>query len=115
MSRKGAGVNAVIDLIQLPSLHIEGIIYGSPYVELNKSCSIVSSSGYVSKIDFSGKGWISGKKNSFTATLSKEGQKDALYTIDGQWTDCFTVKEGPKGKVEVRNTISDVSEARPEN
>lgn len=88
-------------MITLPSLHIEGIIYGSPYVELNKSCSIVSSSGYTSKIDFSGKGWISGKKNSFTATVSKDGQKDPIYLVDGQWTDQFTVKEGPKGKVEV--------------
>ncbi|TGZ81495.1 Oxysterol-binding protein [Ascodesmis nigricans] len=84
-------------LIQLPSLHIEGIIYGAPYVELNKSCTIVSSSGYVAKIDFSGKGWISGKKNSFTATLTKEGAKEVLYSIDGQWTGNFEIKEG-KGK-----------------
>lgn len=95
--RRGDIADAELDLIQLPSLHIEGIIYGAPYVELNKSCTIVSSSGYVAKIDFSGKGWISGKKNSFNATLTKEGSKDVLYTIDGQWTGNFDIKEG-KGK-----------------
>ncbi|KAF8539301.1 hypothetical protein BDD12DRAFT_104917 [Trichophaea hybrida] len=81
-------------LITLPSLHIEGIVYGSPYVELNKSSTITSSSGYVATIDYSGKGWISGKKNSFTATLTREGSKEVLYTIDGQWTDKFVIKEG---------------------
>jgi hypothetical protein len=91
----------LVDLITLPSLHIEGIVYGSPYVELNKSTTITSSSGYVATIDYSGKGWISGKKNSFTATLAREGSKDPLYTIDGQWNDKFVVKEG-KSKAEVR-------------
>jgi hypothetical protein len=90
----------LVDLITLPSLHIEGIVYGSPYVELNKSTTITSSTGYVATIDYSGKGWISGKKNSFSATLTKEGSKDPLYTIDGQWNDKFVVKEG-KSKAEV--------------
>jgi len=89
------------DLITLPSLHIEGIVYGSPYVELNKSSTILSSTGYVAQIDYSGKGWVTGKKNTFYATLKKEGSKDILYTIDGQWSDGFVVKEG-KTKKEVR-------------
>lgn len=88
-------------MISLPSLHIEGIVYGSPYVELNKSTTITSSSGYVAKVDYSGKGWVSGKKNSFTATLSKEGHKEVLYTVEGQWSDKFVLKEG-KSKKEVR-------------
>lgn len=49
----------------------------------------------MAKIDYSGKGWVSGKKNSFTATLFPEGrEKETLYTIDGQWTDGFTIREG---------------------
>jgi hypothetical protein len=79
-------------------------VYGSPYVELNRSTTITSSTGYVATIDYSGKGWISGKKNSFTATLTKEGSKEVLYTIDGQWTDKFSIKEG-KTKKEVRCTV----------
>lgn len=83
-------------LITLPSLHIEGLITGSPYVELNKSTYIVSSTGYTAKIDYSGKGWLSGKKNSFTATLYPSGrnpEKDAIYTVDGQWSEKFEIRE----------------------
>lgn len=81
----------------LPSLHIEGLIYGSPFVELNKATYIASSTGFASKIDYSGKGWLSGKKNSFTASLYRDGEeKNPLYTVDGQWTDGFHVKEGKK-------------------
>lgn len=97
-----AVLTCVSDIISFPSLHIEGIVYGSPYVELNKSSTIVSSTGYVGKIDYTGKGWVTGKKNMFAATLSKEGSKDILYTIDGQWTDSFVIKEGGKSKKEVR-------------
>ena len=84
-------------LITLPALHIENLIYGAPFVECGKFINIVSSTGYVSKIDFSGKGWLSGKKNSFTAFMWKEGQgseNSPLYTAAGQWSDAFTIKEG---------------------
>ncbi|KAI5850357.1 hypothetical protein DFP73DRAFT_539088 [Morchella snyderi] len=99
-------------VITLPSLHIEGIVYGSPYVELNKSSTITSSTGYVAKIEYSGKGWVTGKKNTFTATLSKEGSKDILYTIDGQWTDSFIIKEG-KSKKEFDLYNAKVSKTTP--
>ncbi|KIV79621.1 hypothetical protein PV11_07172 [Exophiala sideris] len=83
-------------LITLPALHIENLIYGAPFVELGKFIHIVSSSGYVSKVDFSGRGWLSGKKNTFTASLWKVGgsEKDAIYSVDGQWSDGFTIKDG---------------------
>jgi hypothetical protein len=81
-------------LITLPSLHIESLIYGTPFVELERSTRIVSSTGYTAKIDYSGKGWLSGKKNTFSAILYNEsdGEKKPLYTIDGQWSDKFTIK-----------------------
>lgn len=62
---------------------------------MEKSTKIVSSSGYVAKIDYSGKGWLSGKKNTFTASLFKEseGEKKPLYTVEGQWSDKFTIKD----------------------
>lgn len=92
-------------LITLPSLHIEGLITGSPYVELNKSTYIVSSTGYTSKVDYSGKGWLSGKKNSFTAVMYPHGksEKDAIYTVEGQWTDQFTIKDARKKTVDTYN------------
>ncbi|KAI9725334.1 MAG: Oxysterol binding protein [Chrysothrix sp. TS-e1954] len=85
-------------LITLPPLHIEGLFGGSPFVELNRQTYIHSSSGFTGKVDYSGRGWLSGKKNSFTASLYQHGkEKDPLYTIDGQWTGSFTIKDG-KGK-----------------
>ena len=86
-------------LITIPALHIEGLIYGNPFVELNNKTYIVSSSGYISKVDYSGKGWMSGKKNSFTAQLFQEGkEKDPLYTVEGQWNEAFTIREGGSKK-----------------
>jgi len=79
----------------IPALHIEGLIYGKPFVELNNCTYISSSSGFISKIDYSGKGWVSGKKNSFTATMYPTGkEKEVLYSVEGQWTDGFVMKEG---------------------
>ncbi|KAI9775633.1 MAG: Oxysterol binding protein [Candelina submexicana] len=81
-------------LFTLPAIHIEGLIYGNPFVELSKTTYIQSSSGYCAKIDYSGKGWMSGKKNSFTATVYPEGhERDTLYELAGQWTTGFTIKD----------------------
>ena len=88
-------------VITLPSLHIEGLMSGAPYVELEKSSYIVSTSGYTSRIDYSGRGWLSGKKNTFSATLAKsDSPKDVLYTADGQWTEAFCIKNKNKKVVE---------------
>jgi len=82
-------------LITLPNLHIEGLIFGAPFVELNDKTYITSSSGYTAKIDYSGKGWVSGKKNSFTAVMYPTGkERNILYTIKGQWTKSFEIREG---------------------
>lgn len=82
-------------LITLPNLHIEGLIFGAPFVELNDKTYITSTSGYTAKIDYSGKGWLSGKKNSFTATLYPTGrEKEIIYTATGQWNKTFDIIEG---------------------
>jgi hypothetical protein len=96
-------------VITLPNLHIESLIYGTPFVELEKTAKIVSSSGYVAKIDFSGKGWLSGKKNTFTASLHKasEGEKKPLYTIDGQWSNTFTIKDARTKEVIDKWVVND--------
>lgn len=83
-------------LITLPSLHIEGLIFGSPFIELDGSSYITSSTGYTAKIEYSGKGWLSGKKNSFTAILYPTGkEKDVLFNVSGQWTKSFEIHSGP--------------------
>ncbi len=55
-----------------------------------------SSSGFTAKIDYSGKGWLSGKKNSLIATLYPTGkEKDVLFNATGQWTKGFSIYSGP--------------------
>lgn len=86
-------------LITLPSLHVEGLLFGSPFIELDGASYITSSTGYTAKIDYSGKGWVSGKKNSFTATLYPTGnEKDVLYNASGQWTKTFDIYSGAAKK-----------------
>jgi len=84
----------------LPSLHIEGLIVGSPYVELNSSTYIQSSSGYTCKIDYTGRGWVSGKSNSFSATMyAEDKKKDPIYIAEGQWTGKFSIKNAKTKQV----------------
>ncbi|KAI9663385.1 MAG: Oxysterol binding protein [Alyxoria varia] len=92
-------------LITLPFLHIEGLWVGAPFVELNGKSYINSSSGYTAKIDYTGRGWLSGKKNTFAASLYPQGkEKETLYTVDGQWTGEFTIKDAKsKSKVDTWN------------
>jgi len=89
-------------LITLPSLHIEGLLFGAPFVELDGHTYIVSSTGFTSKIKFTGKGWVSGEKNSVHATLFPTGkedkEKEVLYNMSGQWIKELTLYEGPVKK-----------------
>lgn len=78
-------------LVTLPPLHIEGLITASPFVELEGKSYIQSSNGYIAVFDYSGRGYFSGKKNSFKArifkdTLSSEDKEKAVITISGQWS-----------------------------
>jgi len=82
-------------LITLPSLHIEGLVFGSPFIELDGASYITSSTGFTAKIDYSGRGWLSGKKNSFTASLYRTGsEKDVLFNVTGQWSKNFEIYSG---------------------
>lgn len=99
-------------LITLPRLKIEGLWYGAPYVELDQTSLIQSSHGLVTKIEYRGKGWVSGKSHSFTATISSTGSTSSsshhhhssssgsvLYTIDGTWTgESHFIKPSNGGK-----------------
>lgn len=93
-------------LISLPSLHVEGLFVGSPFIELNSASYITSSSGFTAKIDYAGKGWVSGKKNSFTATLYPTGkEKDVLYSATGQWTKHFEIHTGSAKHAAAANVV----------
>ncbi|OCF33954.1 oxysterol binding protein [Kwoniella heveanensis BCC8398] len=98
-------------LITLPKLRIEGIIWGSPYIELTDTNAIQSSTGYTAQIDYKGKGYFTGKTHSFKAAITA-GNK-TVQTYEGQWTGksfiggskshLFLDTTGPKEEVSVKN------------
>ena len=89
-------------LIQLPGFHLEGLIPPPPMPEIDsdKPVYIQSSSGFTAKIEFSGKGWFRGKKNSFSAVFYATADPlTILYTAEGQWSGSFTMKESRTNQV----------------
>ena len=89
-------------LVSMPKIHIEGLMTGSLSPELSGTSYIRSSSGYTIKIEYSSKGWIHGKRNGFTATLVHDSDpKAVLYTVEGVWSEGWTVREGAGGKGKV--------------
>jgi len=101
-------------LITLPRLRIEGLWYGSPYIELTDTSYIQSSSGWLSTIKYQGKGYFSGKAHSFKADLTPpigSGSSYQASAYEGQWNTTskdtrtgvpFTDVTGPKEEVTVR-------------
>ncbi|EME83075.1 oxysterol bindin protein [Pseudocercospora fijiensis CIRAD86] len=85
-------------LIPLPDVKVKGIVTGSPYPELQGSHSLISSSGYIAEVDFSGKGMLglSGEKNHVKASVYGTGDKkhkDALFTAEGSWSRGFDIQD----------------------
>ncbi|OCH88937.1 Oxysterol-binding protein [Obba rivulosa] len=72
-------------LITLPRLRIDGLWYGSPYIELSETSYIQSSSGWLSTIEYKGKGYFSGKSHTFKAVLSAPHSSAAAHTYEGLW------------------------------
>ncbi|OCF59364.1 oxysterol binding protein [Kwoniella mangroviensis CBS 10435] len=99
-------------LITLPKLRIEGIIWGSPYIELTDTNAIQSSTGLTAQIDYKGKGYFSGKSHSFKASIANASGK-SVQTYEGQWTGkshiggskgpIFLDTTAPKEEVTVRD------------
>lgn len=100
-------------LVQLPGVHLEGLLPPPPTPEIDsdKPVYIQSSSGFTAKIEFSGKGWFRGKKNSFSAVLySTADSSNILYTAEGQWSGSFTMKDSETNQVvETFDTDSPIS------
>lgn len=106
-------------LITLPPLHIEGILAFSPFVELEQKSFIQSSAGYYAVFEYSGKGYFSGKKNSFKCRIFKNyndsKKKDlALYTISGQWSDKSTISKGSNTPSSKDKIFFDASNYKPQ-
>ncbi|WWC58927.1 uncharacterized protein I303_101472 [Kwoniella dejecticola CBS 10117] len=99
-------------LITLPKLRIEGIVWGSPYIELTDTNAIQSSTGLTAQIDYKGKGYFTGKSHSFKAVISNASGK-SVQNYEGVWTGkshiggskgpLFLDTTGPKEEVTVRD------------
>ena len=87
-------------LITLPKVRLEGLFPPPPYPELEGKTYIQSSNGYISEIDYSGKGWLSGRKNTFVARLYQTGAPNSpLRVMEGQWQNgSFEIKHMPSKK-----------------
>ncbi|ORY61414.1 uncharacterized protein BCR38DRAFT_347255 [Pseudomassariella vexata] len=98
IERKGYGILHIDEykedhLISMPKVHVEGVVTFQIAPELSGTSYIRSSSGYTSRIDYSCKGWLRGKSNSFVATLYRDGdEKNPLYVLEGQWSSSYTIK-----------------------
>ena len=82
-------------LITLPTLSIDGLWFGSPYIELTDSSYIYSSSGLTAKIHYSGRGYFTGKPHSFTATVTPSSSPSSkpIFQASGIWSGKSTVDE----------------------
>jgi hypothetical protein len=98
-------------LITLPRLRIDGLWYGSPYIELAETNYIAGSTGWLSTIEYKGKGYFSGKSHTFKATVAPPSHSHTnSHVIEGTWHMTskdsrgvpFHDVQGPKEEVHVR-------------
>jgi oxysterol-binding protein-related protein 9/10/11 len=82
-------------LIPMIDFKIKGILSGRLYPELSGIYHIISSTGFVSEISFSGQGFFSGVKNSFEAKIyhREDETKSPIYIASGQWSGEFTIRD----------------------
>ncbi|KAG9234856.1 hypothetical protein BJ875DRAFT_423121 [Amylocarpus encephaloides] len=118
IDRKGYGVMHIDKynedhLVTMPKVHVEGLVTGAPSPELSGLSYIRSSSGYTTKIEYFSKGWISGKRNAFLATIFPDGKEsEPIYIAEGIWSGTYTIKE-VKSKMELENFDIDTVKRTP--
>ena len=82
-------------LVPMPDAKAKGFLSRQLYPELYGTYHIISSTGFVTEIVFSGKGYFQGKSNSFEAKMyrKEDKKKTPVYTIRGQWSGKFTIHD----------------------
>jgi hypothetical protein len=104
IDRKGYGIMHIDKydedhLVTMPKVHVEGLVTGAPSPELSGTSYIRSSSGYTTKIEYFGKGWVSGKRNTFIATIFRDGnENEPIYVAEGAWSGSYTIKNAQTKK-----------------
>ncbi|KAF9433299.1 glycerol ethanol, ferric requiring protein [Entomortierella beljakovae] len=85
-------------LVTLPSLNIRGMVTGRPYVELSGTTYIVSSAGLLTTIDYSTRGYFSGERHSFKASVKPISGGNPYYTAQGLWNGSSTYTDVNKNE-----------------
>lgn len=106
-------------LVTLPPLHIEGIIVALPFVELEGKLYIQGSNGMIAVIEYSGRGYVTGKKNTFKARIyqdqiSSMKKEKALVTISGQWLGKSYIAKGLSLPLSKDELFYDATATNPE-
>jgi hypothetical protein len=99
-------------LITLPRLRIDGLWYGSPYIELTDTSYIVSSTGYTATIEYKGKGYFGGKSHQYKATLV--GPNDGTTVAEGLWDSVSKVTSTEGKHVRAGEVFVDVTGPKEE-
>ncbi|CAO3565492.1 unnamed protein product [Mortierella alpina] len=86
-------------LITLPSLNIRGMVTGRPSVELSGTTYILSSTGLLATIEYSTRGYFSGERHSFKATLKPVDGGSAFYTAQGVWSGASNYTNVKKNEI----------------
>ncbi|KXN85194.1 Protein KES1, partial [Leucoagaricus sp. SymC.cos] len=85
-------------LITLPKLRIDGLWYGSPYIELTDASYIVGG-GFLSTIEYKGKGYFTGKSHQIKATVTPlpgmGGSAPKEQVVEGLWHERSKFTKGP--------------------
>jgi len=85
-------------LIPLPDVKVRGFLGCKLYPEVLGTYRILSSAGYVAEMDFTGEGYLSGKRNSFDARLyHTDDPARTLYRAVGVWSQGWTVTDARTG------------------
>lgn len=88
-------------IVPLPTVKVRGLLTGKQYPEINETYTILSSSGFVSEIKFTGGGMFWGTKNGFEARMYRkdDAAKTSIYEASGVWSEAWTVKDCRTGEV----------------
>jgi hypothetical protein len=81
----------------LPSERLTPNRYGSPYVELTDTSYIIGG-GFISTIEYKGKGYFTGKSHTFKATISPlpgMGGSSQEHIVEGLWHEKSKFTKGP--------------------
>jgi hypothetical protein len=100
-------------LIPFPDSQIKGVMSGKFYPELTGTYRIVSSSGFVSEIEFSGKGLLgNGGKNKFKAGIfrNEDQTQKPLYEAEGCWSGSFVIQDASGKEMETIDTSTPPAE-----